>query len=106
MNDQRYTKAVERELIRLARLVGTRQNEARLKEISTSINVWKKKKLGAENALNDIRRVVQAVPPPWSDTADPGMPVAQGISEGLIAKKELSPAAWKALQVLIAVAEV
>ena len=102
----KYTKAVERELIRLSKLAAERQDEARLKEIAASVATWKKKKLSTGNALDDIRRVVQAVPPPWSEAADPGVPVAQGIAEGLIVKKDLSAAAWKAVEVLVAVAEV
>lgn len=106
MNDRSYTKAIERELIRVAKLVSDRQREARLKDISSAVSAWKKKRLSADNALNEVRRIVQAVPPPWSDQADPGVPVAQGISEGLVTRKDLSPQAWKAIEVLIAVAEV
>ena len=106
MSDSKYTRAVERELARVGRLVEDRRNEARLQEISSSVAAWKKKKLCTPRALEDIRRVVQAVPPPWSEEADPGVPVAQGIAEGLLTRKDLSDAAWKAGEVLVAVVEV
>ena len=90
----------------MCRLVEDRRNEARLKEISSSVSAWKKKSLSTPRALDDIRRVIQAVPPPWSEEADPGVPVAQGIAEKLLTRKDLSAAAWKAIEVLIAVVEV
>ncbi len=106
MSESKYTRSVERELQRVSKLIAERREEARMKDIALKVNTWEKKSLSTRNALDDIRRVVQAVPPPWSDTADPGVSVAQGVAEGLIGRKELSAATWNAIEVLIAVAEV
>ena len=106
MSDRNYSRAVEKELIRLARLVAERQDEARLAEIASLLNDWTKKNGSPGAVLEDIRRVALAVPPPWSAEADPGVPVAQGIAEGLLSEKDMSSAAWKAVQILVAVVEV
>ena len=106
MSGWSYTKRVENELIRLARLVEARASEGRIREISAAISRWEKGGGDVHPVLNEIRRIANAAPPSWSSEADPGVPVAYGISMELIGRNDLSDGAWKAIEVLIALAEI
>ncbi len=106
MSERKYTKAVEKELIQAVRTAAERESEERIKNIADFTRRWENGQLDVNEALDNIQRLVNLQPVSWLSEADPGVPVAHGVSMGLISQKDLSPAAWKAIEVLVTVAEI
>ncbi len=105
MSERSYTKAVEKELIQAAQTAAVREAEKRIKDIADIAARWKKGRLAADAALESIRQTANAPAASWLSEADPGVPVAHGISMGLLTRKDLSAKAWKAVEVLVTLAE-
>jgi hypothetical protein len=106
MSERRYTQMVKRELVRLADLASERESESRLREISAMVNRWKKGSTGSFDALGEIQRLSGTSPVTWSHGADPGVPVAHAVAAGYLKRKDFSDASWKAVEVLVTLAEI
>ena len=106
MNERRYTQLVLRELKRLGELASSREQDSRLKEISTKLNRWKKGSMSSAAALTEIQRLSGASPLVWVDKADPGILAAHAVASGFLKKKDFSESAWKAVEILITLAEI
>ena len=106
MNERKYSKLVLRELARLDELAAVRESESRLKEISSKLNRWKKGSISSSEALSEINRLSGTSPLLWSDGADPGVHSAQAVASGFLKRKDFSESAWKAVEILITLAEI
>jgi len=106
MSERRYSKVVLRELKRLGELAASREFESRLKEISSMIKRWKKNSLSSSVALSEINRVSGTSPLLWADGADPGIHAAHAVASGYLDRKDFSDSAWKAVEILITLAEI
>jgi len=101
-----YSKAVESELRDLVEVARQRQVEHRLREFQRLINRWKRGRSAPDETLEEIRRRAADALAPWSDDADPGVPVAHAISAGWLSGDELSDQARQSIDVHITRAEI
>lgn len=106
MNERRYTQVVRREFLRLSGLAFEREADSRLKEIVTTVNRWKKGGTGSADALAEIKHLSAASPIIWTEGVDPGVPVAHAVAAGFLTRSDFTDSAWKAIEVLVTVAEI
>ena len=106
MNERRYSQTVRREFLRLAGLASQREADVRLKEISTMVNRWKKGSTVSADALAEIKHLSGASPISWTEGADPGVPVAHAVAAGYLVRGDFSDSAWRAIEVLVTLAEI
>lgn len=106
MSDRQYTQTVRRELGRLINLAAARESESRLKKISTVVNRWKKSSCEPADALSEISRLSGYSPVTWSEGADPGVPVSHAVASGYLNRVDFTDSAWKAVEVLVTLAEI
>ncbi len=106
MSERHYSQLVLRELNRLGELASVRESESRLKAISSKLNRWKKGDMTSSLVLTEINRLSGASPVTWSVGADPGVHVSYAVAAGYLSRKDFSDSAWKAIEILITLAEI
>lgn len=106
MSDQRYSAEVKDELDQLALIASQRIKINTLKTIFRVINRWKRDKITPSDAFDEIRRLAALRDLPWAREADPGVPVAHALSQGILERGDLSEQAWLSIEYLVVLAEI
>ena len=104
-----YSRKTVQELNRLSSLVLERGREKKLKELYTLFNSWHKKKISdkeMETAVKGYVPVNEMVDrKQYLDSSDPGLPVVEGLLNGIISEKDVPEFVLKELDTLKKVVE-
>jgi hypothetical protein len=106
VKERDYDPEVLTSLAALTELATGREQSVRLEAIAKVVNRWKRKRLEASEALEEIRRAVAGVEAAWSQNADPGVPVAHAVAVGLLEREEIPEGVWESIEVLVTLAEI
>ena len=105
MTANEYPPEIRTELEQLAKIAAARDSEGRLETLAGILDRWRSGKIPVTDAMEAARNFGGENAQPWSDGADPGMPVAVAITRGIIRRDEIAPEVWAAIEVLITLAE-
>ncbi len=105
-----YTAAVKKELMRLKKQAFKTAQDNELEQLSRKFEQWRKKRISSDSLEYAIDRhkgfKKETLENLYRKDGDPGVPVADALTRGVLKKDDLSPEAYKAIGVLVDLANV
>ena len=104
MKDRRYDPGTITALAGLTELALERERTSRLEEAERTVGRWKRGRIAAAEALEELRRTAAVPDASWHKDADPGVPVAYAVAVGLLTRDDIPDGVWNSIEVLITLA--
>ncbi len=105
MSWHNYSAKVGKDLHRLTLLAQTRLKVVNLTSIMTIIKKWQDGEISEDGALESISKLLIKKEPSWSEGADPGVPVAQAVTESVLSREDMDDETWLSIEHLVTLAE-
>ncbi len=105
-----YTAAVKKELNRLKKQAFKTAQDRELEQLSRQFEQWRKNRISSDTLEYAIDRhkgfKKEMLENLYREDGDPGIPVADALTRGILKKEDVSAEAYKAIGVLIDLANV